>query len=231
MAEIVLNVGVRGRAGTGGAPAGPQRGLVPGILYGGAKAPVSIAVKSGEFRRALHTGKLLGHLVTLKYGDEVQPVIAKDVQFHPVTGRPIRPIPRRRPSAYIRISVPVRFRNHDASPGLKRGGALNVNLHELELDSDPALGEVDPVDVEALRVDRGEHDLLQRRRRQVGRDQEGRARTIARLLRSSGRLAERDDHRAEAYADLGHRARRTARRGAPGSPRRDRAQRPSAPGS
>jgi large subunit ribosomal protein L25 len=134
MAEIVLNVQVRDRAGTGGARQARNAGLVPGVLYGGAKEPVSIAVNSGEFRKALHTGKLLGHLVTLKYGDEVQPVIAKDVQFHPVTDRPVHfDLFRVDAHQLIRISVPVHFRNHDASPGLKRGGALNVNLHELEL--------------------------------------------------------------------------------------------------
>jgi large subunit ribosomal protein L25 len=134
MADIVLNVEVRARSGTGGARQARNAGLVPGILYGGAKDPVSIAVASGEFRKALHTGKLLGHLVTLKYGDEVQPVIAKDVQFHPVTDAPVHfDLFRVDAHQLIRISVPVHFRNHDASPGLKRGGALNVNLHELEL--------------------------------------------------------------------------------------------------
>jgi len=134
MADIVLNVQVRSRAGTGGARQARNAGLVPGILYGGAKEPVSIAVPSGEFRKALHTGKLLGHLVTLKYGDEVQPVIAKDVQFHPVTDAPVHfDLFRVDAHQTIRISVPVHFRNHDASPGLKRGGALNINLHELEL--------------------------------------------------------------------------------------------------
>jgi len=134
MADIVLNVEVRERAGTGGARATRGAGLVPGILYGGDKDPVSIAVKSNEFRKALHTGKLLGHLVTLKYGDETQPVIAKDVQFHPVTDNPVHfDLFRVDAHARIRISVPVHFRNHEASPGLKRGGALNVNLHEIEL--------------------------------------------------------------------------------------------------
>jgi large subunit ribosomal protein L25 len=95
---------------------------------------VPIAVKAGEFHKALHTGKLLGHLVTLKYGEEVQPVIAKDVQFHPVTDNPVHfDLFRVGEHELIRISVPVHFRNHEASPGLKRGGALNVNLHELEL--------------------------------------------------------------------------------------------------
>ncbi|MGI9170684.1 MAG: 50S ribosomal protein L25/general stress protein Ctc [Caulobacteraceae bacterium] len=134
MADIVLNVETRSRAGTGGARQTRGEGLVPGILYGGDKAPVSIAVNSGEFRKALHTGKLLGHLVTLKYGAESQPVIAKDVQFHPVTDAPMHfDLFRVEADQLIRISVPVHFRNHDASPGLKRGGALNVNLHELEL--------------------------------------------------------------------------------------------------
>ncbi|MEO8813258.1 MAG: 50S ribosomal protein L25/general stress protein Ctc [Caulobacteraceae bacterium] len=134
MADIVLNVQTRERAGTGGARETRNAGLVPGILYGGKQGPVSIAVKYGEFHKALHTGKLLGHLVTLKHGRETQPVIAKDVQFHPVTERPLHfDLYRVDAHQLIRISVPVHFRNHEASPGLKRGGALNVDLHELEL--------------------------------------------------------------------------------------------------
>jgi len=134
MADIVLNVTVRERVGTGGAREVRAGGLVPGVLYGAGQDPVPIAVKSGEFRKALTTGKLLGRLVTLKYGDEQQPVIAKDVQFHPVTDEPVHfDLFRVDAHAAIRISVPVHFRNHDASPGLKRGGALNVNLHEVEL--------------------------------------------------------------------------------------------------
>jgi large subunit ribosomal protein L25 len=125
---------VRTRSGTGGARAARGEGMVPGILYGGSQAPVPIAVKMGEFHKALHTGKLLGHLVTLKYGDESQPVIAKDVQFHPVTESPLHfDLFRVDAHASIRISVPVHFRNQDASPGMKRGGALNVNLHEIEV--------------------------------------------------------------------------------------------------
>jgi large subunit ribosomal protein L25 len=134
MADIILNVTVRDRVGTGGAREARTTGLVPGILYGAGRGPVPIAVKAGEFRKALTTGKLLGHLVTLRYGDEEQPVIAKDVQFHPVTDEPVHfDLFRVDAHAAVRISVPVHFRNHEASPGLKRGGALNVNLHEIEL--------------------------------------------------------------------------------------------------
>jgi large subunit ribosomal protein L25 len=134
MAEIVLNVLDRESAGTGKARAARSAGLVPGILYGAGRDPVAIAVKGPEFRKALHTGKLLGHLVTLRYGEEEQAVIAKDVQFHPVTDEPVHfDLFRVDAHASIRIAVPVHFRNQDASPGLKRGGALNINLHEVEL--------------------------------------------------------------------------------------------------
>ena len=89
MAEIILNVDVRSGVGTGGARAARRAGMVPGVLYGGDKAPVAISVNERDFRKSLYTGKLLGHLVTLKYGTESQPVIARDVQFDPVTDRPI----------------------------------------------------------------------------------------------------------------------------------------------
>jgi large subunit ribosomal protein L25 len=132
MAEIVLNVEVRESAGTGNARATRRAGLVPGVLYGGDKDPVSVTIKANEFRKALYTGKLLGHLVTLQYGAEKQSVIAKDVQMHPVTDEPMHfDLYRVDAKQEIRIGVPVHFRNHEESPGLKRGGALTVALHEL----------------------------------------------------------------------------------------------------
>ena len=134
MAEIVLNVEVRERAGSGASRAVRREGKVPGVLYGGSENPVAIAVAQNEFRKALYTGKLLGHLVTLKYGGQTQPVIAKAVQFHPVTDAPVHfDLYRVDEHKLIRISVPVHFRNQEASPGIKRGGTLNINLHELEV--------------------------------------------------------------------------------------------------
>lgn len=130
MADIVLNVEVRERTGTGGARVARREGLVPGILYGGDKDPVAISVKMNEFKKALYTGKLLGHLVTLKYGSETQPVIAKAVDMHPVTDTPWHfDLYRVDAHQQIKIEVPLHFQNHDASPGLKRGGTLNIALH------------------------------------------------------------------------------------------------------
>ncbi|RAK57984.1 50S ribosomal protein L25/general stress protein Ctc [Phenylobacterium deserti] len=134
MADIVLNVEVRERTGTGGAREVRRAGKVPGVLYGGDKDPVAIAVRSNEFRKALYTGKLLGHLVTLKYGDETQPVIAKAVDMHPVTDEPWHfDLYRVDEHQQIKIAVPVHFSNQDTSPGLKRGGALTIALHEVTL--------------------------------------------------------------------------------------------------
>jgi large subunit ribosomal protein L25 len=132
MAEIVLNVEVREQTGTGGARAVRNAGKVPGVLYGGDKAPVAISVKVNEFRKALYTGKLLGHLVTLKYGDETQPVIAKAVDMHPVTDQPHHfDLYRVDEHQQIKIEVPVHFKNHDAAPGLKKGGTLSTDLHSV----------------------------------------------------------------------------------------------------
>ncbi len=134
MADIILNVELRERIGTGGARAARREGLVPGVLYGGDKAPVAITVKSNEFRKALYTGKLLGHLVTLKHGSETQPVIAKVVDMHPVTDEPMHfDLFRVDAHQTIKIAVPVHFKNHEASPGLKKGGTLNVVRHDVEL--------------------------------------------------------------------------------------------------
>ena len=134
MADIILNVEVRDRSGTGGARETRRAGKVPGVLYGGGKSPVNIAVKSNEFRKALYTGKLLGHLVTLKYGDESQPVIAKDIQFHPVNDEPMHfDLYRVDAHQTIKIEVPVHFKNHEASPGIKQGASLEVVRHTVEL--------------------------------------------------------------------------------------------------
>ncbi|HEX4199494.1 MAG TPA: 50S ribosomal protein L25/general stress protein Ctc [Caulobacteraceae bacterium] len=134
MADIVLDVEVRENTGTGGARDVRRAGGVPGVLYGGSQGPVAISARANAFRKALHSGKFLGHMVTLKYGSETQPVIAKDIQFHPVTEEPVHfDLYRVDVSQAIRISVPVHFRNQEDSPGIKRGGTLNIALHEIEV--------------------------------------------------------------------------------------------------
>ena len=134
MADIELTVELREKAGSGAARAVRREGKVPGVLYGGPRGPVPVAANANAFGKALYTGKLLGHLITLRYGEETQPVIAKDVQFHPVSDKPMHfDLFRVDENQLIRIAIPVHFRNQEASPGLKRGGTLNVARHEVDL--------------------------------------------------------------------------------------------------
>ena len=134
MAEVELTVEIRDRTGTGGARAARSAGKVPGVLYGGPRGPVPIAAPLNAFRKALYTGKFLGHLITIRHGDEDQTVIAKDVQFHPVTDTPVHfDLFRVEEHQLVKISVPVRFTGQEACRGLKRGGTLNVTRHDVEL--------------------------------------------------------------------------------------------------
>ena len=135
MADIVLNVEVRASAGTGAARLARREGKVPGVLYGGPLGPVSVSVPKNEFRKALYSGKLLGHLVTLKHEGKPQKVIAKDIQFHPVSDEPLHfDLYRVDEHQMIKIAVPVHFKNEELSPGMKRGGALTIALHEVQLE-------------------------------------------------------------------------------------------------
>ncbi len=134
MAEIILNVDVRENTGTGGARAARRSGAVPGILYGGDKAPVAISVNEKDFRKNLYTGKLLGHLVTLKYGEETQSVIAKDVQFDPVSDRPLHfDLMRVDENQTIKIEVPIHFINEDQCKAFRQGGTLEIVRHSVEI--------------------------------------------------------------------------------------------------
>jgi len=134
MADIVLNVEVRERTGTGGAREARRQSKVPGVLYGGPKGPVAIAVRQNEFRKALYTGKLLGHLVSLTHGGETQQVIAKDVQFHPVTDEPMHfDLYRVEKGQTIHINVPVHFANEEDCPAFRAGATLEVVRHDVEL--------------------------------------------------------------------------------------------------
>jgi large subunit ribosomal protein L25 len=134
MAGIVLNVEKRERTGTGGARATRKSGLIPGVLYGGARGAIPIEIKAKDVEMALRSGKFLSHMVELDHQGEKQPVIPRAIQFHPVTDKPIHvDLYRVEENAEIAIDVVVHFKNHAESPGLKRGGVLNVVRHTIKL--------------------------------------------------------------------------------------------------
>ncbi len=134
MAGIVLNVEKREKLGTGGARATRNAGLIPGVLYGGARGSIPIEIGAAEVVTAIRSGKFLSHMIEIDVKGERQPVIPRAVQFHPVTDHPVHvDLYRIEENAEIAIDVVVHFRNHDSSPGLKRGGVLNVVRHTIKL--------------------------------------------------------------------------------------------------
>jgi large subunit ribosomal protein L25 len=134
MAGIVLQVERREKTGTSGAREVRNREQVPGVLYGGARGPVPIEVNKKALVKALKSGKFLSHMITLEHGGEQQPVIPREVQFHPVSDDPIHiDLYRVEETSIIEVDVTVHFKNHADCPGLKRGGALNVVEHAIKL--------------------------------------------------------------------------------------------------
>jgi len=134
MAGIVLNVEKRERTGTGGARATRNSGRIPGVLYGGARGAIPIDINAKDVEMAMRSGKFLSHMVELNHQGEMQPVIPRAIQFHPVTDKPVHiDLYRVEENAEIAIDVVVHFKNHDAAPGLKRGGVLNVVRHTIKL--------------------------------------------------------------------------------------------------
>jgi large subunit ribosomal protein L25 len=132
--EIVLNVDVRERTGRGGAREVRREGRVPAVLYGGEKAPVAISIDKKTINAALKSGKFLAHTVTLEHKGERQLVFAQDIQFHPVTDEPTHlDLYRVEPGQVIRVAVPVHVTGQGVSPGIKRGGAMNIVRHEVWL--------------------------------------------------------------------------------------------------
>jgi len=135
MPEIMsLSAEPRERAGKGGARATRRIGRVPGIIYGGKQDPVLISLELRELSRAVANRGFLAMLVDLKVDGAVERTLPREVQYHPVTDRPLH-VDFMRVSADTRVivTVPVVFINHELSIGLRRGGILNVVRHGIEL--------------------------------------------------------------------------------------------------
>ena len=132
--NIVLTVDVREGTGKGAARAARREDLVPGVVYGGSLGPVAINLRGNEIRKALLSGNFLSHIIELKHDGKNQKVIARDIQFHPVSDKAMHvDMYRVEAGTKIRVNVPVRFENEEACPALKRGGVLNIVRHDLEL--------------------------------------------------------------------------------------------------
>lgn len=137
---LTLSAEPRERAGKGASRALRREGRVPAVIYGDNKAPEAVHVEEKELVKALMTGHFGNSIVEVTVNGKTERTLPKDVAFHPVTDRPIHvDFMRLSKDATVHVEVPVVFANEEASPGLKRGGVLNIVRHELELICDANL--------------------------------------------------------------------------------------------
>lgn len=138
MAREIIDLTAEVRAGTGKGAARTARrmGNVPGIIYGGGIDPVAIQMNYNALLKRLRQGRFLSSLFNLKV--EGQPdvhVICRAVQRDVVKDVPLHvDFLRIGDDSRINLFIHVDFVNHEASPGLKRGGTLTVVRHEVELE-------------------------------------------------------------------------------------------------
>ncbi len=132
---IPLGAEGRERAGKGTARQTRRDGRIPAVIYGGKQAPVTISLEKFEFTRVLHQPGFFTHLYDVTVDGVAHRVLPRDVQFHPVTDFPLHvDFLRVTSDTRIVVHVPVEFVNQEKSPGLKRGGVLNVVHHSLDLE-------------------------------------------------------------------------------------------------
>jgi large subunit ribosomal protein L25 len=131
---LTLPAEARERAGKGASRALRREGRTPAVIYGGKEEPTMIHVELKELVRHLGTGHFMNSIVIIEIGGQTVRTLPKDVAFHPVTDRPTHvDFLRLTGDSKVEVSVPVVFVNEEASPGLKKGGVLNIVRHELEL--------------------------------------------------------------------------------------------------
>jgi large subunit ribosomal protein L25 len=137
--QLTLPAEARDRAGKGASRALRRDGRVPAVVYGEKKEPLSIHVEEKLLSKMLSTGHFMNSVVMIDFEGKPQRTLPKAIDFHPVSSRPIHvDFLRIGEHTKVHVAVPMRFDNEEESPGLKRGGVLNVVVHELEIVCDAA---------------------------------------------------------------------------------------------
>jgi large subunit ribosomal protein L25 len=135
---IRIEAEAREQAGKGAARATRRQGLVPAVIYGAKKDATLLALDPRVVMKELHKGGWQSHLYEVAVNGGAERCLMRDVQFHPVTDRPIHvDFQRLAPGSRIRVKVPVTFLHEDTCPGIKAGGVLNVVRREVEVMADP----------------------------------------------------------------------------------------------
>ena len=111
-----------------------KSGSVPAIIYGGKEANQKIAISKKSLKALIENENFLSNIINLKIDGKSQNVLPREVKYHIISDEPTHvDFLRVLPGVKIKIEVPVNFINHEKSPGLKRGGVLNIVRRKVEL--------------------------------------------------------------------------------------------------
>jgi len=128
-----LKAEARAQVGKGSARELRRNGLIPAVIYGDSKDPVSIALSRKDVTKKIHDGGFLTTLVTIEVDGKKHSVLPKDFQLDPVRDFLMHvDFLRVSKNTQVTVEIPVHFENEEKSPGLKRGGVLNVVRHTVE---------------------------------------------------------------------------------------------------
>ncbi len=149
----------RERAGKGAARATRRAGMVPAVIYGAKQAPTLVQLDPRIVMRELHRGGWRSRLYEVSVAGTQSRALLREVQFHPVTDRPIHvDFQRLAAGEKVRVAITVHFQNEATSPGIKRGGLLNVVRHTIEVLADPdAVPEAFTADLGAKDINESVH--------------------------------------------------------------------------
>jgi large subunit ribosomal protein L25 len=155
----LIKAAARPRAGKGAARAERRAGRVPGIIYGDGKEPLPISLDYSELRQRIYAGHFLTTIHDVEVDGVKHRVIPRDFQLDAVRDLPLHvDFMRLGEGATIRVNVPVRVKNADQAPGVKRGGTVSIVTHTIEVrclaEAIPAAIEVD---VGALEINYSKH--------------------------------------------------------------------------
>jgi large subunit ribosomal protein L25 len=124
----------RSGTGKGAARSVRREGRVPAVIYGGGLQPEPISVDYKDVNKLIYSGGFLTSIFELEIEGRKERVLPRDYQLDVVTDRPVHvDFLRLAPGSRVRIGVPVHVVNREASPGLKKGGAVNLVLHTVEV--------------------------------------------------------------------------------------------------
>jgi large subunit ribosomal protein L25 len=151
-----LKAQARDRVGKGAARALRREGLIPAVIYGEKQPPVGIAISYKDAMQRIYAGGFLSHVITLDVGGDKFRVLPRDYQLDPVRDFALHvDFLRVGANTRIHVEVSVVFINEGASPGLKRGGVLNIVRHTIDV-SCPAEQIPDHITVDLAGTDVGD---------------------------------------------------------------------------